>query len=1637
MYLRIILFILLPLFGLSQAPQKINFQSILRNSGGEIVSNNGVSLKISILSGSITGNTVYSETHAKTTDASGLISLQIGNGTVFSGVFSAILWGNAAHFIKLEADFNGGSNFVLLGTQELMSVPYALYASKTDTSSLNLANRFSGKLNVTDTSNMLLNYRTGLNNKVNVSDTSNMLDHYLRKSDSIIADLQFQDKLLQSLSNVVDIDGNSYKTVKIGSQVWMSENLKTSRYRNGDLIPIVTDNTTWIGLTTGARCWYDNDSSTYESNYGNLYNSFAATNRRGICPLGWHVPTNQEWETLTYFLGGTGNVGGKMKFSGTTFWSNPNTDANNESGFSALPGGYRTNIDGGGSFSQIGKDFWMVLKDQLNVLHFRNLHYASNSISSPNAFGYWNHFNETSGVSIRCLKDPEIDINQSLNLKVNIADTSDMLNPYLRKAEIPSGTTSGNIQYWNGTTWVNLAPGQNGQTLILVNGIPSWSGAAYPALTTTSVSSITSTSANVGGNISSDGGASVSARGLVYGTSSNPTLSNTVLYKGSGGGAFYGTLTGLTPNNTYYVRSYATNSSGTGYGNEATFQTPPNYVPELITTNLSGVTQTTLTSGGTITNDGGFAIIARGIVYGTTSNPTLSNTVLTLGSGTGSFIGNVTGLTPNIVYYVRAYATNSVGTGYGEEVLFGGNSLILSIKDTTVERGATFCSNVTVTNFTNIIGIQLTLIYNPQKLTYSKVQRFHPSASVIFSNNSFANVVAPDNKSARLNMAFFDDQLKGITVPARNTLFQVCFTAVNADAQDTIKVNNIEIINLSEAVVPNIVNSPVIIIGTGNSLITDINQSLNLKVNIADTSNMLNPYLRKADAIGSVETDPVFNTSIAKGITGIDTAYWNRKLNITDTASMHSTYRNELINKVNILDTTSMLTNYLRKSDAIIADLQNQDKLLQSLLNVIDIDGNSYKTVKIGSQVWMAENLKTTKYRNGNAILTNLNDNDWTTSITGAYSFPENNSANDALYGKLYNGFAVDDNRGLCPTGWHVPTLNEWNSLVNQVGGANNAMINLKISGSTYWLSPNNINGTNSSGFSAFPSGLRHQGGYGYINWDALWWTSSAAGNKLYYAAMRNAVFNDRIFTFPDEKSYGFSVRCLKDAEIEINQSLNLKVNIADTSDMLNPYLRKADAIVSVETDPVFNASVAKGITAIDTSYWNRKTGNTPGNMQYWNGTTWANLAPGLPGQILSTDNTGKPVWLSTLPLISTNSVSDINPNAATCGGNITSDGGSPVTDRGVVWSINPNPTISLSTKTSNGLGIGAFTSSMTGLTSNVVYYVRAYVTNSVGTIYGNEIFFTTTANIPMLTTTSVQSITTNGAISGGNISSDGGSPVTVRGTVWSTSANPTVALSTKTSDGSGLGIFSSAITGLSSNTTYYVRSYASNTAGTGYGNELSFVTITIGNGSSCPGTPTVNDIDGNTYNTVQIGTQCWMRENLRVTKFNDGSEIMLDTSGGINGNVGSTWGNTEKGKRTIYGNDLANVEKYGYLYNWIAVVKGICPSGWVVPGIEDFYTLRNSLGSFVGGKLKNITGWEAPNYGATNESGFSALSGGLRDQNGPFGAINESAYFWTSDESNTPRYVNYVQLSNTSREMALGGLVLVPFGFSVRCIKN
>jgi uncharacterized protein (TIGR02145 family) len=197
------------------------------------------------------------------------------------------------------------------------------------------------------------------------------------------------------------------------------------------------------------------------------------------------------------------------------------------------------------------------------------------------------------------------------------------------------------------------------------------------------------------------------------------------------------------------------------------------------------------------------------------------------------------------------------------------------------------------------------------------------------------------------------------------------------------------------------------------------------------------------------------------------------------------------------------------------------------------------------------------------------------------------------------------------------------------------------------------------------------------------------------------------------------------------------------------------------------------------------------------------------------------------VPTLTTTAVSSITTVSASSGGNITDDGGADVTARGVCWGTATMPAITGS-KTSDGIGIGSFTSSLTGLTPNTKYYVRAYATNSEGTAYGSEVSFTTNPIVgATITTTAVTAITSTTAVSGGNISADGGGSITARGVCWGTAADPTTANS-KTSDGTGTGSFASNITGLTTGTVYHVRAYATNGSGTSYGNDIQFSTLAI-----------------------------------------------------------------------------------------------------------------------------------------------------------------------------------------------------------------
>jgi len=204
----------------------------------------------------------------------------------------------------------------------------------------------------------------------------------------------------ESLVTVKDIDGNVYNTVVIGTQVWMKENLKTTKYNDGTSIPNMNQ---WVNLTTGAYSWYDNDAATYKTPYGALYNWYAVGTGK-LCPTEWHVPSFEEWISLRNFLGGVKEAGGKMKETGTDHWKKSNKKASNESGFTALPGGYRDAL----GFHGLGKyAFFWSSGDWFSGTEVDPLSAWRWELFKKGGKFYRSGRTKDGGNSVRCIKDSD------------------------------------------------------------------------------------------------------------------------------------------------------------------------------------------------------------------------------------------------------------------------------------------------------------------------------------------------------------------------------------------------------------------------------------------------------------------------------------------------------------------------------------------------------------------------------------------------------------------------------------------------------------------------------------------------------------------------------------------------------------------------------------------------------------------------------------------------------------------------------------------------------------------------------------------------------------------------------------------------------------------------------------------------------------------------------------------------------------------------------------------------------------------------------------------------------------------------------------------------------------------------------
>ena len=712
--------------------------------------------------------------------------------------------------------------------------------------------------------------------------------------------------------------------------------------------------------------------------------------------------------------------------------------------------------------------------------------------------------------------------------------------------------------------------------------------------------------------------------------------------------------------------------------------------------------------------------------------------------------------------------------------------------------------------------------------------------------------------------------------------------------------------------------------------------------------------------------------------------------------------------------------------------INSKDTLLSKIDSFISIS-----TVTIGTQVWMARNLNVSTYKNGDIIPQIQDDNTWINLSTGSWCNYENNALIGAGFGKLYNSYAVNDNRGLCPVGWHVPSEAEFTTLSDYLGGENVAGYKLKSTVS--WL---NSNGDNSSGFNALAGGFRFWGNGIFIGSAAnfigsfgYWWTSSNKGND---SASYRYLKEDATFTkLFESKKNGFSVRCLKDDDYYITANatngtispigtnkFNYNTKIRYTwqanagyeldsvivngmkVDSINGFTFELNGNIIMNTINVFFklktfnvvASALNGvITPIGTSRYDSNT-----KVRY----TWQS-------------NSG---YELDSVIVNGIKVDSINAYTLTVKQNSTIKVVFKIKKYTVIASalngiITPIDTNRYDSNTKVRYTWQANKGSV--LDSVIVNGIKVDSTLSYTlVVFENSTIIVKFRKKPAIDTIMLLDILNdNAAVISVNILDSGSSNITNKGIIWGLtnkiSFNNNIGISNK---GGGIDNFIDTITGLQQAKMYYYRAYLINNLDTTIGNLDSVVSIS----------------------TVTIGSQVWMARNLEVNTYNNGDIIPEVKDGQI-------WMNLTSGAWSYYDNDSVINGGYGKLYNWHTVIdgRGVCPVGWRVSSLEDWGVLSEYLGGedIAGYKLKSTTGW-ADNGSGDNSSGFNALPGGLRfNGGGPFSNATMYGSWWTSssitgfNEVAENAFYGYIEFG--SNFLVIREFYPLANGLSIRCIKN
>jgi hypothetical protein len=1030
-------------------------------------------------------------------------------------------------------------------------------------------------------------------------------------------------------------------------------------------------------------------------------------------------------------------------------------------------------------------------------------------------------------------------------------------NPTIAEAHTTDGTGVGSFAsslagLIQGTTYYVRAYATTLEGTSYGNEV-SFTPAVLPTLSTVAVSSVTVTTAQSGGNISSDGGATVTARGVCWNTSTTPTTANSHTTDGTGTGGFTSALTSLTQGTLYYVRAYAINTVGTAYGDEVTFTT--NDVPTVSTAAVSYVNPTAAVTGGDVTCDGGNSVTARGVCWGTTVNPTTADSHTQDGTGTGVFVSSITGLAPNTTYHVRAYASNTLGTGYGSDIPFvttvtTASVILTGVSDITAST-ATWGGSVTADGGSAVTARGTCWSTSADPTTGDSyttdgtgVGTFSSSLTGLTFNTTYHVRAYATNGQGT---AYSDDVtfVCAPTTPTLTTRAASNISATTADSGGDISATGGAAVAAC-GVCWNTTGTPTVYdsnasgtVGAGfTAALTGLSPGVLYYIRAYATNSAGTAYGNQASfttltLVPTVTTASVSNigstTADCGGSVGSDGGAavsargvcWSTSANPTtaDSHTTNGTGTGTFASSITGLTagTTYHVRAYATNSQGTGygADLSFTSSTTVPTLTTRAASAIAATTATGGGDI----------SSNGGSAVTACGVC-WNTS--GSPTLDDGHAG-----GTVGAGFTASLT-GLAPgILYHVRAY-----AINAVGvayGEEVTFTTLATLPTVTTAAVSNITVT-----SADCGGTVTDDGSDAVTARGVCWGTGAnptiAGSHT-HDGTGTGTFTSSITGLTAYTTY--YVRAYATNSQGTAYGAEVTFISSPTIPTLTTRAATAIAATTATCGGDISSNGGSAVTACGVC-WNT-TGTPTLDDGHAGGTVGAGftasltgLAPGILYHVrayainaVGVAYGGEVTFttLATLPTVTTAAVSNITVTSADCGGTVTDDGSDAVTARGVCWGTGANPTIAGS-HTHDGTGTGTFTSSITGLTACTTYYVRAYATNSQGTAYGAEVVFNSSPTIPTLTTRAATAIAATTATSGGDISSNGGSAVTACGVCWNTTGTPTL------DDGHAGGTvgagFTAALTGLSSHVLYYVRAYAINAVGVAYGNEVSFTTLGI-----------------------------------------------------------------------------------------------------------------------------------------------------------------------------------------------------------------